>query len=147
MTSTIKVTSHNYPVIVDTIDSGVVTDSVTLKPEDGERTFHTTTTRELRITDLEYDGADNRPWKQTEAIGFGSALRALKAGKKVARAAWRPDLCLRLGQPTKDGHIAERFFIHRRDAAENETTPIYPWIAGVNEADLLGEDWFVIKEV
>ena len=55
MTSTIKVTSHNYPVRVETYDLGVRVDEVHLRPADGERTFYTTTTRELRITDLEMD--------------------------------------------------------------------------------------------
>lgn len=59
MTTTIKVTSHNYPARVEIIDRHAGQDSVTetriLTPEDGEQQFYCTTTRELRITDLEYD--------------------------------------------------------------------------------------------
>lgn len=55
MTTTIKVTSHNYPARVETVDSGDVTRTQIIKPSDGEMTFYCTTTRELRITDLEYD--------------------------------------------------------------------------------------------
>lgn len=55
MTTTVKVTSHNYPVRVETVDSGVVSGVKVYKPEDGEQTLHCTTTRELRIVDIEYD--------------------------------------------------------------------------------------------
>lgn len=67
MTSTIKVASHNYPVSVQTFDRvwdaerGVLTEDyrmaadIVLKPEDGEQHFHSSTTRKLVITDLEYD--------------------------------------------------------------------------------------------
>jgi len=55
MTSTITVQSHNLPVQVETFDNGVLTDSKVLLPEDGEVKFYCTTTREVRVTDLEYD--------------------------------------------------------------------------------------------
>lgn len=65
MTTTIKVTSHNYParvIIYDTIQEHEdevptirKTSEQIVTPEDGEQTFHCTTTRELAITDLEYD--------------------------------------------------------------------------------------------
>lgn len=55
MTTTIKVTSHNYPARVETLDGGKVSSARILTPEDGEVTLYCTTTRELRITDLEYD--------------------------------------------------------------------------------------------
>lgn len=54
MTTTIKVTSHNYPALVETFDNGNKTDYRILTPEDGEQTFYCTTPRQLRITDLEY---------------------------------------------------------------------------------------------
>ena len=54
MTTTIKVTSHNYPALVEVFDNGNKTNYHVLTPEDGEQTFHCTTTRQLRITDLEY---------------------------------------------------------------------------------------------
>ncbi len=55
MTTTIKVTSHNYPALVETFDNGNKVDYHVVMAEDGEQTFHCTTTRQLRITDLEYD--------------------------------------------------------------------------------------------
>lgn len=59
MTTTIKVTSHNYPALVLTTDKvgdgeGSTTERVLL-PEDGEVVFHCTTTRAITIVDLEYD--------------------------------------------------------------------------------------------
>lgn len=55
MTTTIKVISRNYPARVETVDNGKVSDVKILTPEDGEVSLYCTTTRELRITDLEYD--------------------------------------------------------------------------------------------
>ncbi len=55
MTTTIKVTSHNYPALVEIFDNGEKSDYTVLTPEDGERSFYCTTTRQLRITDLNYD--------------------------------------------------------------------------------------------
>lgn len=57
MTTTIKITSHNYPAMVETVDSGKVTDTRILLNTDGEQTLYCTTTRELRITDLDYEDA------------------------------------------------------------------------------------------
>lgn len=60
MTTTIKVTSHNYPAQVEVIDEyggnpPVTAEKRILFPEDGEQTFYCTTSRKLHITDLEYD--------------------------------------------------------------------------------------------
>jgi hypothetical protein len=59
MTTTIKVISHNYPAKVEVVDRRDERDTRVetrvLFPEDGEQTFYCTTSRELRITDLEYD--------------------------------------------------------------------------------------------
>lgn len=57
MTTTIKVTSHNYPALVETFDNGNKMDYRVLRPEDGEQQFYCTTTRQIRITDIEYDAA------------------------------------------------------------------------------------------
>ncbi len=55
MTTTIKVTSHNYPALVETFDNGKLVSSQVLTPKDGETVLYCTTVRELRITDLEYN--------------------------------------------------------------------------------------------
>lgn len=55
MTTTVKVQSHNHPARVEIYDNGKKTEERVLRPEDGEVSFYTTTTRELRIVDVEYD--------------------------------------------------------------------------------------------
>lgn len=69
MTTTIKVTSHNYPALVETFDNGNKVDYVILTPESGEVSFHCTTTRQLRITDLDY----NDPAVLADAISKSEA--------------------------------------------------------------------------
>jgi hypothetical protein len=58
MTTTIKVTSHNYPALVEIFDNGEKTDYTVVTKEMGEQQFYCTTTRQLRITDLEYGTAE-----------------------------------------------------------------------------------------
>lgn len=70
MTSSVKVQSHNYPVLVRTLDRDPIqtepdsappqgnyriTREDILRPEDGEKMYHCTTTRVITVTDLEYD--------------------------------------------------------------------------------------------
>ncbi|MGA2495273.1 MAG: hypothetical protein ABSF67_20415 [Roseiarcus sp.] len=70
MTTTIKVTSHNYPASVETSDlvgfqqdgavgqvspQWKVVETRILKPEDGEQSFYCTTSRRVVVTDIEYD--------------------------------------------------------------------------------------------
>ena len=59
MTTTIKVTSHNYPALVtyvDTNSEGVAlrTQAGIVEAEDGEQHFHCTTSRTIEIVDLDY---------------------------------------------------------------------------------------------
>jgi hypothetical protein len=78
MTTTIKVTSHNYPALVTAVDRYTATTARTqlavLHPEDGEQIFHCTTTRTLEIVDLEYD--DPRAAKKTAPSIEGAAAIA-----------------------------------------------------------------------
>lgn len=67
MTTTITVTSHNYPALVRTFDDvyeardGVLkkvdsrVSEVVLKPEDGELTIYRTTSRSILIKDIEFE--------------------------------------------------------------------------------------------
>lgn len=55
MTTTIKITSHNYPARVFTTDDNGQTSERVLWPEHGEQIFHCTTSSEVLIKDLEYD--------------------------------------------------------------------------------------------
>lgn len=59
MTTTIKITSHNYPARVLTLDGGVITSDRLLHPEDGEQSFYCTTTREIRVVDIDENLAPN----------------------------------------------------------------------------------------
>jgi len=72
MTSTIIVESHNNPVLVETIDNDKVTAEVVLWPVDGPVKFYTTTTREIRCKDLNYDHptALRNPAKEPEPTIF-----------------------------------------------------------------------------
>jgi hypothetical protein len=67
MTTTIKVISHNYPALVETFDRlwdaeankvrevSEKTAEIIIWPKDGEQVFYCTTTRTIRVVDLEYD--------------------------------------------------------------------------------------------
>lgn len=58
MTTSVKVKSANYPVLVRTTDRGAnnyeFSSDEILWPEDGERTFYCTTTRTITAMDIDY---------------------------------------------------------------------------------------------
>ena len=59
MTSTVKVQSHNHPVLVEFFDrhddtrDWKKTDYKTIHPVDGEQTFYVSTTRKIVVYDIE----------------------------------------------------------------------------------------------
>jgi hypothetical protein len=62
MTTTITITSHNYPVLVETVDRTQGPDGEhisrnvrVLWPEDGAVGLYSTTSRSVFVRDLEYD--------------------------------------------------------------------------------------------
>lgn len=55
MTTSVKVLSHNYPARVETYDQGKLTSERIVLAGDGDVDIYCTTSRELRIVDLEYD--------------------------------------------------------------------------------------------
>lgn len=68
MATTIKVIAHNYPALVQVLDREYggqsekapegeyrVVDEVVLRPDSGERIFNCTTTRMIKVTDLEHN--------------------------------------------------------------------------------------------
>jgi len=77
MTTKITVQSHNYPALVQTYDLvfepvvgepvGTMSQSLKLveerilKPEDGVLTTYCTTTRQVHVTDVEYDDPRLKP--------------------------------------------------------------------------------------
>lgn len=77
MTTTIKVTSHNYPVLVRALDQDIAPDGTVrpdklawekvFAPDDGEQVHYCTTTRRLEIVDLEYGDPRAREAKEPSA--------------------------------------------------------------------------------
>ncbi|ATQ67720.1 MULTISPECIES: hypothetical protein [Methylosinus] len=62
MTTTITITSHNYPVLVETVDRTQTPNGEhisrhvrVLWPEDGAVGFYSTTSRSIFVRDMEYD--------------------------------------------------------------------------------------------
>lgn len=63
MTTTVKITSHNFPALIRTTDryksaEGIPVETVTsvvITPDVGELTLYCTTTRTIEVVDLEYD--------------------------------------------------------------------------------------------
>lgn len=54
MTTSVKVHAANHPALVEVIDGNNVTARHVLLPEAGEQTFHCTTTRTIRVTDVAF---------------------------------------------------------------------------------------------
>jgi hypothetical protein len=71
-------------------------------------------------------------------MDFGDAIRALKAGSRVARAGWNgKNMWLMLQVP--DAHSKMTLpYIFMRTACGNNV----PWLA--SQTDVLGEDWILI---
>lgn len=72
---------------------------------------------------------------------FGSALAALKSGKKVARAGWNGKgmyLGLCEGGGFRDG-CRTQDFVYMKTAQDT----IVPWLA--SQTDMLAEDWLIIE--
>lgn len=87
MTTTIKVTAHNHPALVETIDQQDRAEqdraathlARVLRPSDGEQTFHCTTTTAIRIVDLEY--GDPRAAFSYDGSGLRAPSQVLGAHK------------------------------------------------------------------
>ena len=151
MTTTIKITSHNHPAHVSVIDGGVVTSSRCLTPEDGEVSFYCTTSREIRVIDLEMGQTE----KPISGLTFGQAIEALKGGKKVARAGWNgkgmflflvPGSTFKVNRPPLLGIYEEGHEVQYHAHIDMKTAQGYvvPWLA--SQADVLSEDWQVVAD-
>ena len=95
-----------------------------------------------------------RAYRPSSGLGFGDALQALKAGKRVARAGWNGKgmfvYYVRAAAYLAQSEVAKAYF------GENAYVPYAPYLAlkGVDEKvstwvpsinDVLAEDWFVIE--
>lgn len=74
-----------------------------------------------------------------EDLDFGDALMELKVGNKVARKGWNgKGQYIALYEPTVDSDMHLPYIFIK--TVQNETVP---WLA--SQADLLAEDWMVVK--
>jgi hypothetical protein len=156
MTTTITVQSHNYPARVRTVDrweGNVRADDLVLRPEDGVRTFHCTTTRTIEVVDLEYG---EKIAEHEKRLAFGAAVEALKAGQRVARAGWngkgmflflvngsrfkvnREPLLSILGEGTEVDY-------HAHIDLKTAQGYVVPWQP--SQADVLSNDWQIVSAV
>ena len=87
MTSTVKVQSHNHPVLVEFFDRhGDIrdwkkTDYKILHPIDGEQQYYVTTTRKIVVYDIEpfaMAEVQSIPWVVNATMGELQATDALK---------------------------------------------------------------------
>ena len=96
-------------------------------------------------------------------MDFGDALRALKTGKRIARAGWNgKDMWLALSGPLEGRRIAAEYFWSKRNSEyANQTidgcATVLPcitmktadgsilmgWLA--SQSDMLAEDWVVLE--
>jgi hypothetical protein len=98
-------------------------------------------------------------YQPTNALSFGHALVALKAGKRVARAGWNgKDMWLCLGQGNDSLPAAQFWNAHTRGFAEDNggSAKVLPyvimktadgsvlmgWLA--SQSDMLADDWTVL---
>lgn len=87
-----------------------------------------------------------------DAMDFGAAIRALKAGRKVARAGWNGkkqyvELATCISYKGTDGSIinAEHNAIGNAALAFVGTSGVQlGWLA--SQADMLANDWYVVEE-
>jgi hypothetical protein len=89
---------------------------------------------------------DQRRAEDRGAASFGVALRALKAGEKVARQGWNwKGMWLKLQVPDEHSKMTLSYIYMEYP----EGHPAYPngcrvpWLA--SQTDMLGEDWMVVQ--
>jgi hypothetical protein len=80
----------------------------------------------------------------THEMSFSEALRALKHGKKLARAGWNgKGLWLELQRPDAHSKMTLPYiFMSYPDDAANTPGARVPWLA--SQTDMLAEDWMLV---
>lgn len=72
-------------------------------------------------------------------MDFGDAIRAMKAGKKVARAGWNgKGMWLMLQVPDEHSKMSLPY-IYMKTADDNQV----PWLA--SQTDMLAQDWSEVE--
>lgn len=158
MTSKITVEANaGWPVAVTCIQSEWAK-STEIVPPDEERIFYVRSTVDLHIHEMQEEEAG---LSSMLSMDFGAAIRAMKAGARVARKGWNGKgmwVCLSwLGGPKNVG--ANLFWsAHTKYFAETKggVATVQPyfimktandelqsgWLA--NQSDMLAEDWEVV---
>ena len=85
----------------------------------------------------------------SEAMDFGEAIRALKAGKKVARKGWNgKGIYVELQVPDENSKMTLPYvcIVTNGLITDNKYAPkgIVPWLA--SQTDMLSEDWVIVGE-
>ena len=95
-------------------------------------------------------------YQPLDALSFGHAVEALKAGKKVARAGWNgkgmflflvPGSVFKVNRPPLLGIYPEGTEINYCPHIDMKTSDgkIVPWLA--SQTDVLANDWQIIGEI
>jgi hypothetical protein len=78
-------------------------------------------------------------YQPSDALSFGHALAALKAGESVARAGWNgKDMWLYLQRPDRHSKMSLPYIYLR-----TVTGDLVPWLA--SQTDMLADDWCIIE--
>lgn len=89
--------------------------------------------------------------KKTATIDFGSAIRSLKQGKKVARIGWNGKgmWLIRIAGEAVSQAIADRYGDNTKIPVleaiymKTATNELVPWLA--SQTDVFAEDWIVLE--
>lgn len=99
------------------------------------------------------DEVFHNAYREVDAMTFGLAIEALKAGHKVARAGWNgkgmfvyyvsPGEYLARSEAAKD-YFGEGSLVPYRDYIAMKTVDemVVPWVA--SQTDILAEDWTIV---
>lgn len=100
------------------------------------------------------EGVFNNSYKSTDEMTFGSAIVALKAGLKIARAGWNgkgmflflvPGSNFKVNRPPLLGIYEEGTEINYCPHIDMKTADdkVVPWLA--SQTDVLAEDWVIVE--
>ena len=79
-------------------------------------------------------------YRPIDALTFGSAIEAMKKGRKVARTGWNgKKMWLKLQVPDAGSKMSLPYIYMK--TADNH---LVPWLA--SQTDMLSEDWHIIEE-
>lgn len=85
---------------------------------------------------------------EEETFDFGSAIRFLKEGKKVARKGWNgKGIYIELQRPDEHSKMTQPYIyiVTTGLQSDNPAAPrgVVPWLA--SQTDMLADDWVVVE--